>query len=140
MSTKKDDEQLKYEATMREIAFISEQAKQVDLIFAKMFPSMPSMLSIEPVKSVDALQIPANKKTPRIRDKGQRQMNAIIAALESLNYDPLCLPKVISGQSGVKAEARKILDKKGLFTAVTAFENSWQTLTQRGLIAFETKT
>jgi hypothetical protein len=59
MSTKKDDKQLKYEATMREIAFISEQVKQVDLIFAKTFPSM---LSIEPVKNVEALQIQAHKK------------------------------------------------------------------------------
>lgn len=71
MSTKNDDEQLKCEATMREIAFISEQAKQVDLIFTKMFPSMPSMLSLEPVKNVEALQIQAHKKNHELETKGK---------------------------------------------------------------------
>lgn len=140
MSTKKDDEQLKYEATMREIAFISEQAKQVDLIFTKMFPSMPSMLSIEPVKNVEALQIQAHKKKPRIRNEGQRQMDEIIAELKRLGHDPLCLPALIAGKSSAKAEARDNLKGKDLFKAHTAFENSWQTLTNRDLILYETKT
>jgi len=137
MSTKKDDEQLKYEATMREIAFISEQVKQVDLIFAKTFPSM---LSIEPVKNVEALQIQAHKKSSPIRNKGQRQMDEIIAELTRLGHDPLCLPALIAGKSSAKAEARDNLKGKGLFTAHTAFENSWQTLTNRDLILYETKT
>jgi hypothetical protein len=67
--------------------------------------------------NTDALQIQINKKKPQIRNRVQGQMDAIIAALESLNYNPLCLPAIISGQSGAKAEVRKILDKKDLFTA-----------------------
>ncbi len=138
MSTKKDDEQLKYEATMREIAFISEQAKQVDLIFAKMFPSMPSMLSIEPVKNVEALQIQAHKKTPQVRDKGQQQIDAIIAELVRLGYNPLSLPEVGAGQRSAKAEVRDNLYGKDLFTAPKAFENGWQELARRSLIGYET--
>lgn len=50
MNTKKDEEQLKHEAMKREIDFVSEQVKQIDLIFAKSFPSM---LSIRPIKKDD---------------------------------------------------------------------------------------
>jgi hypothetical protein len=50
MNTKKDEEQLKHEAIKREIDFVSEQVKQIDLIFAKTFPSR---LSIRPIKKDD---------------------------------------------------------------------------------------
>jgi hypothetical protein len=140
MSTKKDDEQLKYEATLREIAFISEQAKQVDLILAKMSPSMPSIFSIEPVKNVEALPIQAHKKKPRIRNKGQRQMDEIIAELKRLGHDPLCLPALVAGKSSAKAEARDNINGKELlkelFTAPTAFENMWEELTKRKMIRY----
>jgi hypothetical protein len=133
MSTKKDDEQRKYEAIMREIAFISEQTKQVDLIFAKTFPSM---LSIEPVKNVEALQIQAHKKSSQNRNKGQRQMDEIIAELKRLGHNPLCLPALVAGKSSAKAEARDKLNGKGLFTAPTAFENMWEELTKRKMIKY----
>ena len=99
---------------------------------------MPSMLSIEPVKNVEVLQIQTNKKTPQVRDKVQQQIDAIIAELVRLGYNPSSLPKAGAGQRSAKAEVRDNLYRKVLFTAPKAFENVWQELARRSLIGYET--
>lgn len=88
----------------------------------------------------EILQIKGNNKKPKIRDKGRQQMDAILTELKRLGHNPSCLPALVAGQRSAKAEVFDILDRKGFFTSPTAFENSWQTLTQRRLIAYETKT
>lgn len=88
----------------------------------------------------ETLQINDKSKKPQFREKGRQQMDAIIAELQKLGHDPLRLPALVSGQRSAKAEVLFILDKKGLFTAPTAFENAWQTLTKRRQIAYETNT
>ena len=77
------------------------------------------------------------KKTPQIRDKGLQQIEAIVAELERLGYNPLCLPALVAGQRSAKAEVVDNLDGNGLFTARKAFENAWQEATRRSYIKIE---
>ena len=92
---------------------------------------------VNETSSAESLQIQTNKKTPQIRDKGIRQINAIVADLKRLNYNPLSLPAPAGGQRGVKAEVADSLSGTDLFKASKAFENAWQNATKSGDIKFQ---
>lgn len=59
---------------------------------------------------------------------------AILATLQTLNVDPLAVPKNSPGKPGTKAKVRAELRGNPLFTGTTIFDRTWERLTSRGEI------
>ena len=67
--------------------------------------------------------------------KQRAQENRILALLNAQGYNPLLLPSMVSGKSGIKAKIRRLaLVERTLFTAKT-FDTAWQRVRDDGRIS-----
>jgi hypothetical protein len=128
------------------VEFVPEPAKHGDDCAIKLLASLPEVNSSsasdtgqagDAQAAAEPVQAQTNKKTPQVRVKGLQQIEAIVAELKLLGYNPLSLPALVKGQRSAKADVAENLDGKSLFSARKAFENAWQEATRRSYIKNE---
>lgn len=74
-------------------------------------------------------------KPERRQKKIDQQMDAILAELRGQGFDPMVLPARRSGEDWVKKAVRDVLDGRPPFEGGTTFDNAWEELRKRKLIA-----
>jgi len=80
----------------------------------------------------------AATETPGARPMlaSQAQDEAILSMLRDKGYDPLAMPPYAPGKPGVKAEIRRAIGDRGMWTGETVFDKAWERLAKNGDIAY----
>lgn len=89
---------------------------------------------VELIDWVPSAQIEGGVGVPKQRS--QARMEAIVAQLRSMGYEPLALPRNSAGKRGVKAETKAALGNKGIWAGTTVFNRAWEHLMKNQTIAY----